>query len=117
MKHLVVVVVIAFCGYKVWERYNAPELMPLYDQPYVVVYGRESCGFTKQAIQALEQADMDYEFFSVDDRAVADELHSRMKISGLDASYYLLPVIDLNNSLSVRPKNAELVEQAKQLSL
>lgn len=113
MKHLIVIALLAFAGYKGWERFNKPELLPLYDQPYVAVYGRESCGFTTRTLKALKQAGIDAEFMDIDDRAVADELHSRMKLAGIDASYYLLPVVDLNNSLSIRPPDQQLVEKAK----
>jgi glutaredoxin len=113
MKHLVVIALLAFAGYKGWERFNQPKLEPLYDQPYVIVYGRESCGYTTETIRALERANIDVEFMSVDDRAAADELHARMKLAGLETRQYYLPVVDLNNSLSIRPDNQQLVEKAR----
>jgi len=115
MKKIIALVLIAAAGYKAWGHFTAPKLQPLYDHPYVVVYGRESCGYTQQTINDLKRARIEFEFGDVDDPAVADELHSRMKLAGLDVSYYLLPVVDLNNSISIRPKNRELVGQAKQL--
>jgi hypothetical protein len=113
MKHLIFLALLAFAGYKTWERFDKPELGPLYDVPYVVVYGRESCGYTAETLDALERAGIDAEFRSVEDRPAADELHARMGLAGLDTSYYLLPVVDLNNSLSIRPDNGQLVKQAK----
>jgi hypothetical protein len=115
MKKLIVIALIAVAGYKAWAHFTAPELKPLYDKPYVVVYGRETCGFTQSTIDELRRARIEFEFGDVDDQAVADELHSRMRIAGLDTSYYLLPVVDLNNSLTVRPENAELIERARPL--
>jgi glutaredoxin len=113
MKRFIVLALIAFAGYLGWQRFGKPGLEPLYDQPYVVVYGRESCGYTTQTLNALKQAGIDAEFMSVDDRSPADELHERMQRSGLDTRRYLLPVVDLNNSLSIRPGNRQLVEQAE----
>jgi hypothetical protein len=113
MKKLVLLALVAFAGYKAWDHYKTPELKPLYDQPYVVVYGREGCGFTEETVNRLRRARIQFEYLTVDDRATADELHTRMKLSGLDTSYYLLPVVDVNNSLSIRPENDELVTRAK----
>jgi hypothetical protein len=57
--------------------------------------------------------EIESECLTVDDRATVNELHTRMKPSGLDTSYYLLPVVDVNDSLSIRPENDELVTRAK----
>jgi len=115
VKKLLLVALFAAGGYKAWTHFTAQQLKPLHDHPYVVVYGRESCGFTQSTMNELKRARIDFEFGDVDDSAVADELHSRMEIAGLDTSYYLLPVVDLNNELTIRPQNRELVGQAKLL--
>jgi glutaredoxin len=90
---------------------------PLHDQPYLIVYGRDSCGFTQQTLQELRDAGIAHQYQSVDDREVADVLHARMKQQGLDTGYYLLPVVDLNNTISIRPDNAKLLAQARELHL
>jgi len=50
----------------------------------------------------------------VDTPAVADLLHRRMQNAGLEVRRYLLPVVDLNNRITVHPNNGELVAQARQ---
>src|SRR5262245_20034932 len=109
MKTVLFIALLAAIGYMGWNRLHPPTAKPLYDHPYVVVYGRETCGFTQETINRLKRARIDFEYASVDDKASADELHSRMKLSGLDTSYYLLPVVDVNNSLVIRPENDDLV--------
>lgn len=71
--------------------------------PYVAVYGRQDCEFTRKMMSDLKQSSVDYRFFSVDDREVAQALHARMRQKGLDTSYYLLPVVEAGGDMRVRP--------------
>ena len=84
---------------------------PLYDEPYVVVYGRDSCGFTQKTLKDLKAAGITYEYKLVDDQSVADLLHSRMTDSGLDITRYNLPVVDVNNNLYTRPEFNEIIKK------
>ena len=115
MKNIFFLLFIAAGGYAAWNHFHTPKLEPLYDKPYVTVYGREGCGFTEETVNRLRRARIEFEYLTVDDQATANELHARMKLAGLDTSYYLLPVVDVNNSISVRPGNDDLVARAKAL--
>ena len=106
--------VVLYQGWQWWQRQSVPPLKP---EPYLVVYGRDSCGYTQQTLQALDQADIAYEYQIVDDPAVADVLHTRMRRHGLETRHYLLPVVDLNNRFSIRPDQADLVADARKLGL
>lgn len=117
MKKLIFLILIVACGYKAWGYYQAKNVTPLYEHPYVAVYGRDSCGFTQSTIKALTKSGIKFEYFSVDDKAVAASLHSRMESVGLDTRYYLLPVVDVSNSISIRPENKTLIDRAKSMSL
>lgn len=117
MKQIIFLVLIVAAGYKGWEYFQTPSIEPLYEQPYLVVYGRDSCGFTSKMRKELSQAGVKFKYMSVDDKAVADSIHLRMDASGIDIGYYLLPVVDLNNSISVRPDSGQLIDDAKALSL
>lgn len=103
--------------YKGWGYFKAQTVEPLKSEPYLVVYGRDSCGFTQQTIRELKKASVKFEYLSVDDKSVADSLHFRMESKGINTRRYLLPVVDLNNSFSIRPENKDLVARAKSLSL
>jgi hypothetical protein len=52
----------------------------------------------------LNSAGIKYHYFSVDDNDAADELHLRMKASGISTRRYNLPVVDVNGDISIRPK-------------
>ncbi|GAB1259009.1 hypothetical protein NBRC116494_35110 [Aurantivibrio plasticivorans] len=75
----------------------------MYDEPYVAVYGRDSCSVTQKMLAELRDAGIKYEYFVVDDEATADKLHSRMEAADLSTRRYNLPVVDTNGSLVVRP--------------
>jgi glutaredoxin len=78
----------------------------------VAVYGRSSCGYTKQMVAALERAGVAHAFRSVDDAATAALLHERMQRAGLGARRYLLPVVEVGGVLEVRPAAADVLGRA-----
>lgn len=111
MRQLLIALIIIVLGYKAiqeWRQSKGPG--PLLDTPYVIVYGRESCGYTQAMREQLAQARVPFKFQSVDDAAVADVLHARMQASGMDISYYNLPVVDVSGRLSIRPDSVQVVQ-------
>lgn len=112
------ILLLALCGgaYKAWEHFSRDSNAPLHTEPYLAVYGRDACGYTQATLRGLHQAGIPFEYHSVDDPAVADLLHQRMQNAGLEVRRYLLPVVDLNNTLTVHPDNGELVAQARGLA-
>ena len=90
---------------------------PGLQSPSIVVYGRETCGYTKQMLASLAAKGIRATFRSVDDAAQADHLHARMEAAGLDTGHYQLPVVDANGQLSIRPAPEAIVEQAKLLHM
>lgn len=111
MKKLFVLMILIAC-YQGWNKYsyvlNKPE--PLYKNPYVVVYGRNSCGYTQRTIKDLKKAGIPFEYKSVDDRAVADLLHDRMSKFGIDTRRYNLPVVDVSNNITIRPPTDSIIK-------
>lgn len=112
MKYILVLVVIIGAGYQGWNKvspyFMRPE--PLYDEPYVVVYGRNACGHTQRTLKDLKKAGIPFDYQIVDDRSVASMLHSRMESSGIDTRRYNLPVVDVNNNFSIRPASSSILE-------
>ncbi len=103
MKNIIIIAIVFFGGFQMWERYgNSP--VPIFDEPYVAVYGRNSCGFTKRMISGLESEGINYHYFIIDDKSIASDLHSRMESVGISTRRYNLPVVDVNGDISVRPK-------------
>jgi hypothetical protein len=112
MKKMLVVVVLLVAGYFVWQKMSRNNTMEaLYKKPYVVVYGRNSCGWTNKYLRDLKNEGIEVIYKSVDDEEVCDELHPRMENAGLDTKRYNLPVIDVNAQMFIRPK-LDIVLQA-----
>ncbi|MBT4160843.1 MAG: hypothetical protein HOC70_05445 [Gammaproteobacteria bacterium] len=116
MKNLIILALIAFGGYQAWKKFEpdpGPELepvsvSPLFDKPYVAVYGRDSCGFTQRLIQDLQASSVEYHYYIVDEKPVADRLHATMINQGMDVRRYNLPVVDVSGSLSIRPSATDV---------
>jgi len=118
MRNLILLLALCGGGYQAWQHFSRVPLesnAPLHAEPYLAVYGRDRCGYTQATLRQLQQAGIRYQYYSVDEPAVADLLHRRMQNAGLEVRRYILPVVDLNNSLTVHPDNGELVAQARQL--
>jgi len=105
-------VFIGFCLVKGWQDFGpTSKVEPLLNESYVAVYGRDSCSFTKRMVKNLQQSQVNYRYFNVDDKIIADQLHSRMKQAGIPTKRYNLPVVDVNGDLSVRPKFSHVRQQ------
>lgn len=112
MKKLFIYACFGFALFKGWEKLSAPDYVePLLEEPYVAVYGRGTCGFTSQMISNLKGSDINYKYFVVDESDVADVLHSRMEKLGVSTRRYLLPVVDVNGKLFVRPSFNEVIDE------
>jgi len=106
MMRLIYLAVIVAAAYQGWSHYlQMRGVEPLYPESYVAVYGRNSCGWTQKMLRDLKQSNVNYKYFSVDDKAEAQRLHSRMQQSGIDTKRYFLPVVDVNGHISVRPES------------
>jgi len=115
VKNILILLIIIGAGYQGWNTmsHSSANSEPLHEEPYVVVYGRNSCGITQQTMSDLKAAGIPFEYQLVDDKSVANQLHSRMQQSGIDTRRYNLPVIDVSNHLSVRPESKSIIEAFK----
>jgi hypothetical protein len=112
VKNILILLIIIGAGYQGWKTmsHSSANSEPLHEEPYVVVYGRNSCGITQQTMNDLKAAGIPFEYQIVDDKSVASLLHSRMQQSGIDTRRYNLPVVDVSNRLSVRPEASSIIE-------
>ncbi len=117
MKNVVLLLLVGVGLFKGYQHYKMASVPPLHETPYVAVYGRDTCGFTQATLARLDEAGVVYEYFDVDDPSVASVLHERMRGQGVSTRRYLLPVVDVNNEIEVRPDNDDLVGEAKALNL
>ncbi|TVZ37850.1 glutaredoxin [Alteromonadaceae bacterium 2753L.S.0a.02] len=102
MKNIILFLMVVYGAYQVWQKYK-PLPEPLFNTPYVAVYGRDSCGWTQKMIKELKRENIPYQYFIIDREGVAAVLHERMKASGISTRRYNLPVVDTNGTIEIRP--------------
>ncbi len=71
--------------------------------PYIAIYGRDTCSRTNKMKQQLETANIPFHYYNIDNREIADYIHSEMHKVGIKGKYNL-PVVDVNGYISTNPK-------------
>jgi glutaredoxin len=80
----------------------------------VLVYGRESCGWTQQMLEELNQLGIPYQYRDVDNEAMSDEMWTALRFAGQDTSSSVgLPVISINKQVMIRPDVTEVMSARK----
>lgn len=104
MKNLLFLAFLVVAGHQGWGMLQAnASIEPLSDESYVIVYGRDSCGWTRQAVEQLAQSGVNYEYYKIDEQNVADHVHKRMRDANIPTNRYNLPVVDVNGKIAARP--------------
>lgn len=85
-------------------------LKPLYDLPYLVVYGRDTCPYTSKMRKELNSAGIKYHYKVIDEPKVKQLIHKRMQLSGFSTKEFTLPVVDVNNEILVHPIPTEVLD-------
>jgi len=100
------VLLVALGLYQAWGQFGPRNQVLAHtpEAPYVLVYGRDSCGYTGQMRQGLTRQGVAFAYNQVDNGAVADQLHGKMQQLGLNTAYYELPVVEVNGRLLLRPE-------------
>ena len=104
MKKLVAVLLLVGIGYFGYQHFIAQgetALEPLYDMPYVVVYGQTTCGWTKKCLGELEAEGIDVIFQNIDRQDVKMEIFPRIDQAGHPRNKIVIPIIDVNGVILV----------------
>lgn len=93
-------------GYSLWGTYHQKlfPLQPVYQKPYIIVYGREECGYCQAMRADLDARKIPYVWKHIDDGPIQAEIYPRMKQADLDTSHFLLPIVDVNAEIMVHPE-------------
>lgn len=109
MKYIVVILALAAVYF---FKNNAPENLAGFDTPtlpYVIVYGRDTCGITQKMRKALRAEGIDHHYVNIDHSDSANQLHAKMEFLGISTRRYNLPVVEVNTQLLVRPEPDKVV--------
>ena len=104
MKKLVVLLLLIGGGYYVYQNFVAdknPPLEPLYEKPYVVVYGRTNCSWTQRCLRELKAENIDAIFENIDTLEVKQEIFPRVDAAGHKRNQIVIPIIDVNGHILV----------------
>ena len=105
MKKLLIVAVLLISGFFYWQNnLRTNQIEALYDKPYIVVYGRDSCGWSQEYLRDLKSEGLKVIYKNIDQKGINGELHPRMEKAGLDTRRYNLPVIDVSGQMFIRPE-------------
>ena len=76
----------------------------------VDVYGRTSCGYTRQMIERLQAASVPMRFHDIDHAEVNRAFHKRFSGAGMETSRgYALPVVAVAGQRLARPDPATVI--------
>lgn len=75
----------------------------------VTVYGRDRCGLTQRMLRELQAAGVPHQYRIIDEPAIADQVHGRMRAQGLSTASYMLPVVDVGGTLYVGQRSEAIV--------
>ena len=104
MKKLLVLLVLAVGGYFLYQHVQGnseKSLEPLYDEPYVVVYGQKQCKWTQRCLRELKEQGMATIFEDIDRQEVKMEIFPRVDAAGHKRNQIVIPIIDVNGHILV----------------
>jgi glutaredoxin len=80
--------------------------------PRVTVYGRDSCGYTRSTVVALDVANVPFRYLRTTEPAVRRALFAKMDAAGIPDGPFKLPVVEIDGILSMRPSVDDMLERA-----
>lgn len=108
MNRILLAAVVAFAGYSAWSDYRHLlfPMKPLYAKPYIVLYGRESCGNCQALRRDLDGGGVPYHWKIIDEDPGRSEAFARMQAAGLGIGSFTLPVVDVNAEMLIHPETS-----------
>ena len=104
MKKLLFFILIAaacFYGYQHFSGNRSKTLEPLYDLPYIVVYGKTTCSWTQKCLRELKAEGIEVIFENIDQPDAQQEIFARIDAAGLDRNHISIPIIDVNANILI----------------
>ena len=104
MKNLVIVLVVVALGYFGYQKFiseSETKLEPLYKLPYVVVYGKTTCGWTQKCLRELKEQNIDVIFENIDKQEIQMEIFPRIDAAGHKRNRISIPIVDVNGHILI----------------
>ena len=113
MKKLVFLLIVVGAGYFGYQKLVANQdtrLEPLYEPPYVLVYGTDTCGWTQRCLREIRDKQLALVFENINKPEVKAEAIQRVKEAGLDPGRLTIPIIDVNGAIFMGYLEPEKIE-------
>jgi glutaredoxin len=109
---LLAVVFIGLGGCLAWGKLRVVvfPLEPIYQKPYVIVYGRDNCGFTQALRRDLDSRGVLYVYEVIDENHAHEEIVGRIRESGL-SEQFTLPAVDVNAEILLHPSSDDVARK------
>ena len=117
MKKLFVLLILIGVGYLSYQQFFKSEqsgLDPLYEMPYIVVYGKTSCSWTKKCLEELRAEGIDVIFENIDQNDVKMEIFPRVDKAGHQRNKIVIPIVDVNAHILVGYEKEKVLELYRQ---
>lgn len=104
MKNLLVVLIVVGMGYLGYQQFIAKgeiKIDALYELPYVVVYGKTTCGWTQKCLRELKEQNIDVIFENIDKHEVQMEIFPRIDAAGHKRNRISIPIVDVNGHILI----------------
>jgi arsenate reductase-like glutaredoxin family protein len=104
MKNLLVVLVVVGLGYFGYQKFIAEgetKLDALYEMPYIIVYGKTTCGWTQKCLRELKEQNIDVIFENIDKQEIQKEIFPRIDAAGHKRNRISIPIIDVNGHILI----------------
>jgi arsenate reductase-like glutaredoxin family protein len=113
MKNLIIVMLAVALGYLGYQKFiskSETTLEPLYETPYVVVYGKTTCGWTQKCLRELKEQNIDTIFENIEEQEVQRKIFSRIDAAGLDRNRIVIPIVDVNGHILIGYEPDKIIE-------
>ncbi len=104
LKKLILLLLLIGAGYYGFHHYQASQsgaLEPMFELPYVIVYGKTNCSWTQKCMQELRAEGIDPIFENIDEPDVKKEAFERVEAAGYPRNQVVIPIVDVNGHIVV----------------
>lgn len=88
-----------YIGYQQYQKNRNSALEPLYELPYVVVYGTTSSNWTQKCLRELKADGFNPIFENIDQPDVKKEMFERIDEAGHPRNQVEIPMVEVNGNI------------------
>jgi arsenate reductase-like glutaredoxin family protein len=117
MKKLLILFILVGIGVYAFNKSSntkQQKLEALYDTPYIVVYGKQTCSWTQKCLTDLKRQGIDVIFEDIDKNEVKMEIFPRIDAAGHKRNQISIPIVDVNGHILIGYEPDKILELYQQ---